>query len=318
MIATVAHRGQHRDRGRDREQPADRRDGPELLLEQQLPDVRHRLQDPERPDAVGAVAVLEAPEQLALDEQDDRHELEDDGEDQHALEQLDPPRLVVADLGERGHASCPDWLGPVGGIGSGAEGGISAAPCGRRRGRPCAPFSGPPTRAISTAASVSRLAASCSRAVGEEDGAARDRVAQAHGAAHARAVGADLDAVAVGDRRAAWRRRATARRPAAGAGSAAPARRRPPWSSTASGRCRAAARPWRRAAAARRLQRHGLPRRHLEAGGRLALLPAHALAADLVERQPGVERHRLEQPPRGDRPGGDARAGARRARRRRR
>jgi hypothetical protein len=58
-------------------------------------------------DAVGAVAVLEAAQQLALGQQNDRHELEDDGEDHQRLEQLDPPRLVVADLGEDDHGALP-------------------------------------------------------------------------------------------------------------------------------------------------------------------------------------------------------------------
>ena len=42
-------------------------------------------------DAVGAVAALEAPEQLALGEQHDRHQLQADGEDHDRLEDLDPP-----------------------------------------------------------------------------------------------------------------------------------------------------------------------------------------------------------------------------------
>ena len=73
----------------------------ELLLGQQLDDVRQRLQRAVRPDAVGAVAALEAPEQLALGEQHDRHELQADGEDHDRLDDLDPPGLVVADGGER-------------------------------------------------------------------------------------------------------------------------------------------------------------------------------------------------------------------------
>ena len=235
------------------------------------------------------------------------------------LEQLDPPRLEVADLGERGHASCPDWLGPVGGIGSGAEGGISAAAAGglggaAARGR----RRGPPTRSISTSRLGQHVGGVLLRAVGEEDRAARDR---RRAGARRRARACRWSRPRRGRRRrrrGAWRRRATARRPAAGAGSAAPARRRPPSSSTASGRCRAAARPWRRAALRGAFSVTGSHAGTSKLRGRLALLPAHALAADLVERQPGVERDRLEQPPRRDRPGGDARAGARRARRRRR
>src|ERR1700679_1084368 len=39
-----------------------------------------------------------------------------------------------------------------------------------------------------------------------------------------------------------------------------------------------------------------------ERRGRLALLPAHAAPADLLECQPGVERDRVEQLPGGHRP----------------
>ncbi len=58
--------------------------GRELLLGQQLEDVGERLQRAVGPDAVGAVAALEAPEQLALGDQHDRHELQADGEDHDA------------------------------------------------------------------------------------------------------------------------------------------------------------------------------------------------------------------------------------------
>ena len=54
----------------------------------------------ERADAVGAVAVLEAAEQLALGEQHDRHDLQRDANRSRRLEDLDLPGLVVADLGE--------------------------------------------------------------------------------------------------------------------------------------------------------------------------------------------------------------------------
>ena len=75
--------------------------GRNCSLPQQLDDVGERLDGAERADAVGAVAVLEAAEELALGDQDDGHELQADGEDDDALEDLDPPGLVVADLGER-------------------------------------------------------------------------------------------------------------------------------------------------------------------------------------------------------------------------
>src|SRR5204863_8082260 len=89
------------DRG-EPEEPADRRPRAELLLGEELPDVRQRLDQPERADAVGAVAVLVAAEDLALGQQDDRHELQADREDHDRLEDLHPPRLVVADGRERG------------------------------------------------------------------------------------------------------------------------------------------------------------------------------------------------------------------------
>src|ERR1019366_8963483 len=51
-------------------------------------DVGERLQGAIGADAVGAVAALEASEQLALGEQHDRHELQADGEDQDRLDEL--------------------------------------------------------------------------------------------------------------------------------------------------------------------------------------------------------------------------------------
>ena len=71
------------------------------------------VQHAERADAVGAVAVLEAPEDLALDHQHDRHELQADGEDHERLEDLDPPRLGVADdrrAASAGSGSCAAHL----------------------------------------------------------------------------------------------------------------------------------------------------------------------------------------------------------------
>jgi hypothetical protein len=52
-------------------------------------------------DAVGAVAVLEAPHDLALRQQHERDELQDDREDHDRLDDLHPPRLGVGDVGER-------------------------------------------------------------------------------------------------------------------------------------------------------------------------------------------------------------------------
>ena len=63
--------------------------GVELLLGQQLEHVGERLEQPEGPDAVRADARLEAAEQLALEQQDQRHHLEDEREDHDRLHDLD-------------------------------------------------------------------------------------------------------------------------------------------------------------------------------------------------------------------------------------
>ena len=70
-------RGQDRDHGRDPEQVADRGRRPERLLGRELDDLGHRLQQPERTDAVRAVASLEAAEELALVDDHDRQNRED-------------------------------------------------------------------------------------------------------------------------------------------------------------------------------------------------------------------------------------------------
>jgi hypothetical protein len=53
-----------------------------------------------RAHAIGAVARLKPPEQLALGDQHHRYELQADGEDDDCLQDLDPPFFVVADRGE--------------------------------------------------------------------------------------------------------------------------------------------------------------------------------------------------------------------------
>jgi len=53
----------------------------EGLLGDQLADVGERLQDAEGADPVGPVAVLEAADQLALEDGQQRQDAEDDGED---------------------------------------------------------------------------------------------------------------------------------------------------------------------------------------------------------------------------------------------
>src|SRR6185312_7165713 len=63
----------------------------------------HRLQQSERPDAVGSVAPLEAPEQLALIHGQHRQDDECHQEDHQRLDDLDPPRLEVVDVGDVDH-----------------------------------------------------------------------------------------------------------------------------------------------------------------------------------------------------------------------
>ena len=192
---------------------------------------------------------------------------------------------------------------------------------GLDRGRAAAATSGPPTRRDLHQRARSarwRLVGVPSAMKTEPRGTASRRRT---GAAHARAVRADLDAVALADAEPLGVARARARRPAAGAGTAAPARRRPPWSSTASGRCRAAARPCGRGA---RAPRGDLQRRPAPTAG-TSKRAADSRSGQRTPRppisssvRPGVERDGLEQLARGDRPGGDAAGRARRAPRRRR
>ena len=75
--------------------------GPELLLAGELEDVGDRLQQPVRADPVRAVAVLEAADQLALDDGQHRDDHEHAEEDQDRLDDHDPGRLREPDLGER-------------------------------------------------------------------------------------------------------------------------------------------------------------------------------------------------------------------------
>src|SRR6185312_232322 len=108
-------RGEDRDHGREREQPGDRGARAELLLGRELHDLGQRLEDPERADAVRAVAVLEAAEDLALGDDHHREDLQADEEDHDRLEDLHPPRLDVGDVGEwegDGHALRTSTSGP--------------------------------------------------------------------------------------------------------------------------------------------------------------------------------------------------------------
>src|SRR6185503_10451860 len=91
--------GGHRREGRE-ERPedvehVDRSSREEALLADQLDEVGDRLQRPERPDAVRPVAQLHPAHDLALDERQvgeaEQHEVDDD----HGLDERDPPRLAA-------------------------------------------------------------------------------------------------------------------------------------------------------------------------------------------------------------------------------
>ena len=161
------------------------RRGRNCCLEDELADVRDRLQQAERADAVRAVAVLEAAQHLAVGEQRERHQVEDDEEDRQRLDELHPPRLVVADLGE-GSRGLPRR--------------------DRQRRRRAASRPGPRRRAATwvgiedgstgpdrrdgprRASAAQRVDVVLARALGQEDAARRDRLAQADDRVHAGAV----------------------------------------------------------------------------------------------------------------------------------
>src|SRR5207248_3151335 len=95
--------GQDRERRSDSKQIADARSGPRGLFRRELDDLGERLHQPERPHTVRPVAILEPTEQLSLVPDQDREEQEHDQEDHERLDDLDPPRLEVIDVGERDH-----------------------------------------------------------------------------------------------------------------------------------------------------------------------------------------------------------------------
>ena len=265
--------------------------GRNWALKTSLPMSAIACSSAERADAVRAVAVLEAAQDLAVGEQRQRHEVEDDGEDHDRLQDLHPPRLVVADLGEDHQVTSR------GGIGRPAEGGISARPstagCDLRSGTALGSIGARPDPVISTSGCVSTFALSsrvpsarktlpagiasrsltCARTrvplptstrspslMPERGGVGRRELGDLAGADELQR-GREVDLLG---------------RPQRAVG-AEP--------QLAVGR--------RRAAACGHLERGGLPVGRDE---RLALDPAHAAAADLLEREPGVERDGLEQP----------------------
>ena len=125
ISASAADRGQDRDHRRDPEQVADARGRTRGLLRRELDDLGDRLDQPERADAVRAVASLEASEQLALVDGQHRQDRERDHEDHERLDDLDPPRLEVEGVAERDHGlmHLDQRLGEgVGGVGGDALG----------------------------------------------------------------------------------------------------------------------------------------------------------------------------------------------------
>jgi hypothetical protein len=93
--------GEDHDGGGDREEEGDRRLRPEHLLPGELDDVGEGLAQSDGADPVGAVAVLEAADQLALGHGQDRHDREDAEEDHQRLDDHHPGRLDVIDLRQR-------------------------------------------------------------------------------------------------------------------------------------------------------------------------------------------------------------------------
>ena len=95
-------RGEHRDERRRQVEAAVRALGDHVLLADQLAEVGDRLQQAHRPDAVGAVARLQPPDQLALE---DGHE----GEEPHQPVDQDE-RLDQRDEHAVGHQACPSTV----------------------------------------------------------------------------------------------------------------------------------------------------------------------------------------------------------------
>src|SRR5207244_1129688 len=73
-----------------------------LLLREQLEDVGERLEQAPGPHAIRAVARLEAAEQLALEQHEQRQDLEHDQEDHERLHHLHEPGLASDDCEVRG------------------------------------------------------------------------------------------------------------------------------------------------------------------------------------------------------------------------
>src|SRR5438105_10742932 len=106
-------RGDDHDRGRERHQEGHARARIERLLAQQLQDVGERLKQSVRTDAVGPVAVLKAAEELALEQQDHRHDAEHESEYHDRLDDLDPRRLDESGVRDRETHPSPN---PAGGL----------------------------------------------------------------------------------------------------------------------------------------------------------------------------------------------------------
>ena len=218
--------------------------GVELLLREQLEHVGERLEQAVGADAVGAEARLEAAEQLALEQQDQRHDLEHEDEDHDRLDDLDE-RALEPSVHQDATASRRADLH-----------GSRRRPRRGDRGRRCRPEP-------------------CAQRGGRRDGRRRPRTPRP---------------------RRRTPRRGAARRPPRARRAGAVERKRSDGECSISGpvQSEGADAEHEAVAACRRL----LERLARELGrgqrrGGVAVLPAHAVAADLVEREPGVERHGL-------------------------
>ncbi len=89
-------RGEGRDDRREDVRQVDRRLRGERLLADELEEVGDRLEEPELAGAVRSVTELHPPHQLPLDQRQVREEPEEDVDDDHRLDQRDPPGLFHA------------------------------------------------------------------------------------------------------------------------------------------------------------------------------------------------------------------------------
>ena len=245
------------DREHRREAMQERRStcaGRKCSLLSELEDVGERLQRRRTGRrGWGRSGFWKRPSSLRSAMQHDRHEVEDDDEDHERLEDLDPPRLVVADVGEDGHARVHLHEPAAGQLGGRVLGACRSA-----------------RKTVPAGASERSATLAAARARPSAPTATRSPCADAEALRVGRASSTTL---ARGEELQRGRR---------------PRPRAPPRSS---GTCRGAGCAVGRRRVRRRLEAERARGRPAARRPRaVALRPAHAAAADLVERDAGVER----------------------------